>query len=122
MAHSMTTERIYRVLIVDDQREIRDVVDRVLRHDGYETMLAESGEDALRLLEAGAAIDLLLTDLRMPDMHGDELARRASLLRRDLKVLYLTGYADDLFAVRPTLEDNEAYLDKPLTPTGLIEA
>jgi two-component system cell cycle sensor histidine kinase/response regulator CckA len=115
-------ERIYRVLVVDDEREIRDVADRVLRNGGYETMLAQSGADALRLLEAGAAIDLLLTDLRMPEMNGDELARRACLLRPGLKVLYFTGYADELFRNRSTLWTNEAFLDKPVTPNGLIEA
>jgi two-component system, cell cycle sensor histidine kinase and response regulator CckA len=115
-------ERVYRVLVVDDQREIRDVVDRVLRAAGYESTLAASGPDALELLEAGVATDLLLTDLRMPDMNGDELARHACQLRPDLKVLYLTGYADDLFTAGPTLRDNEAFVEKPVTPTGLEEA
>jgi YesN/AraC family two-component response regulator len=67
-------------------------------------------------------IDLLLTDVNMPRMTGDELARR---LRHDdpaLKVLYLTGYSDQLFKEKSTLWQDEAYLEKPCTIAGLLEA
>ena len=55
-------------------------------------------------------------------MNGDELARRAWLRMQDLKVLYLTGYSDYLFGVRSTLWEHEAFLDKPPTATGVLEA
>ena len=58
----------------------------------------------------------------MPEMAGDELARRVRLLHPDVKVLYLTGYADRLFTARATLWENEAFLEKPFNITGLREA
>ena len=111
-----------RVLVVDDEESIRIIVDRVLREAGYETSLVSNGPEALRLLAGDVPFDLLLTDLVMPEMSGDELARRARLSRPDLKVLYLTGYSDKLFSVRPMLWEHEAFIDKPVTLDGLREA
>ena len=113
--------RTYRVLIVDDEEPILRFVDRVLRKAGYETSPASGAADALTLAEK-SSFDLLVTDLAMPDMNGDELARRLCLRLSDLKVLYLTGFSDRLFAERHTLRSNEAFVDKPVTPTGLLEA
>lgn len=111
-----------RILIVDDEDAIRSFVDRVLRDAGYETCVAVDGASALRLLEAGGSFDLLLTDLYMPEMPGDELARRVRLLHPDLSVLYLTGFADRLFTSRATLWENEAFVEKPISMNGLREA
>jgi two-component system cell cycle sensor histidine kinase/response regulator CckA len=116
------TDRRYRVLIVDDEASILRFVDRVLRKAGYETSIAPGATEALALLPAEAAFDLLVTDLMMPDMHGDELARLLCQRLSDLKVLYLTGFADRLFAERHSLRSNEAFLEKPVTITGLEEA
>lgn len=113
--------RTYRVLIVDDEEPIVRFVDRVLRKGGYETSLASGAADALALPEE-PSFDLLVTDLVMPDMNGDELARRLCLRLSDLKVLYLTGFSDRLFAERHTLRSNEAFVEKPVTQTGLLEA
>jgi CheY-like chemotaxis protein len=122
MLTRMSQGRPYRVLIVDDEEPIRLVVDRILRQASYETVLAASGPDALAILEANQSFDLLLTDLRMPEMNGDELARRAWLRKPDLKVLYLTGYSDYLFGVRRKLWAHEAFLDKPPTAKDVLEA
>ena len=113
--------RTYRVLIVDDEEPIVRFVDRVLRKAGYETSLASGAAEALALPEE-SSFDLLVTDLAMPDMNGDELARRLCLRLSELKVLYLTGFSDRLFAERHTLRSNEAFADKPATQTGLLEA
>ena len=111
-----------RVLIVDDEESIRALAERVLHRAGYETAVAADGPEALRIAEAQPPFDLVLADVVMPDMHGDELARR--LLRRepDLKILYFTGFSEQLFADRTTLGENEAFLEKPVTATGLVEA
>src|ERR1019366_10198590 len=118
----MSAGRTYRVLIVDDEKPIRLLVDRILRQASNETVLAASGPDALAILDTHPPFDLLLTDLRMPEMNGDELARRAWLRMPELKVLYLTGYSDYLFGVRATLWEHEAFLDKPPTMKGVLEA
>jgi two-component system cell cycle sensor histidine kinase/response regulator CckA len=115
-------DRSRRILVVEDDDAIRDLVARVLREVGYETRVASNGAEALGLFETEASCDLLLTDLHMPEMSGDELVRRARALHPDLKVLYLTAYSDRLFAGRSALWQDEAYIDKPITINGLRQA
>ena len=85
-------------------------------------MTATSGDAAMQLCEKQGNPDLLLTDLRMPRMSGDELAGRLRQRDPDLKVLYLTGYSDQLFRSKQTLWDGEAFLEKPCSISGLLEA
>ncbi len=111
------------VLIVDDDESIVRFVQRTLQQAGYETETATSGPAAL----AGAArasdpFDLVITDLMMPEMSGDELVRRLRQRFPDLKVLYFTGFSDRLFAERARLWEDEAFLDKPCSMKGLLEA
>ena len=109
------------VLIVDDEEVVRTFVQRVLREAGYETATASDGPeaiDAVRRLEP----DLLLTDVNMPQMSGDELARQLRQSRPGLKVLYLTGFSDQLFKEKSTLWQDEAYLDKPCSVLALLQA
>jgi CheY-like chemotaxis protein len=68
------------------------------------------------------SVDVLVTDMMMPEMLGDQLARRLRQLHPALKVLYVTGFSDRLFAEKLTLWEGEAFLEKPCTPTGLLEA
>jgi two-component system cell cycle sensor histidine kinase/response regulator CckA len=110
------------ILVVDDEPSVREFVQRVLDEAGYVTCLADSGAAALQLFGKKGSPDLLLTDLNMPGMRGDELAARLRKLSPDLKVLYLTGFADMLFSDRTLLWENETYLDKPCTVRGLLEA
>jgi len=112
----------HRVLIVDDEESVRTFAARVLERAGYQIRVACDGPEALAIAEAGGPFDLLLADVMMPEMHGDELARRMLTREPDLKVLYFTGFSDQLFAQRMTLGENEAFLDKPVTVKGLVEA
>jgi CheY-like chemotaxis protein len=111
-----------RVLIVDDEESIRVMAARVLHRAGYQTTVAADGPEALRIAEQEEPFDLLVADLIMPGMHGDELARRMLCQEPDLKVLYVTGYREQLFAERTTLGANETLLEKPATAPALIEA
>ena len=81
------------VLIVDDEEPIRRLLDRMLQGAGYVTRLASSGADALAVAEGAGEIDLLVTDMMMPEMNGDEVARRLRQKHPALKVLYYTGFA-----------------------------
>ena len=111
------------ILTVDDEPGVLALVRRCLGDDERVTLIeASSGKEALERMAKGPALDLLITDLRMPEMEGDELARRVRLLDPDLKVLYLTSHADGLFEAKPQLWAEEAYLDKPFTREGLREA
>ena len=111
-----------RVLIVDDEEPVRRFVERVLHDAGYETTVAGDGAEALEAASKMSGIDALVTDVMMPNMLGDELARRLRQTEPDLKVLYLTGYSDRLFKEKVTLWEAEAFLDKPCSVKGLQEA
>lgn len=114
--------RPLRILIVDDEEPIRIFVERVLRDVGHDTVTAADGVEAIALVQAHEPFDVVVTDLMMPGMAGDELARR---LRQDeprIKVLYLTGHSDRLFMDKVTLWQDESFLEKPCSVKGLREA
>ncbi len=111
-----------RVLVVDDEESIRTFADRVLRGAGYETVIASDGSEAIGRAMADSHFDLLLTDLIMPGMNGDEVARRLRRDEPDLRVLYLTGYSDRIFTDRSSLWEHEAFLEKPCTVKSLLQA
>ena len=111
-----------RILIVDDEEPVRRFVERVLSEAGYETSVAADGAEAMQVAAKLTSIDLLVTDVMMPNMLGDELARRLRQSEPDLKVLYITGYTDRLFKEKITLWEAEAFLEKPCSVAGLLEA
>jgi two-component system cell cycle sensor histidine kinase/response regulator CckA len=83
------------VLVVEDERLVRDLIARDLGKRGYAVLTAESGKDALEAVSGRAEpIDLLLTDVVMPDLGGPELAARLTAEQPALKVVYMTGYAE----------------------------
>jgi two-component system cell cycle sensor histidine kinase/response regulator CckA len=110
------------VLIVDDEEPVRKFVDRVLREAGYKTALASDGPDAIAVAKGMESLDILVTDVMMPQMTGDELARNLRQTERGVKVLYLTGFSDRLFKEKVTLWEDEAFLDKPCGVKGLLQA
>jgi CheY-like chemotaxis protein len=112
----------HKILIVDDEPTIVEFVDRVLQDAGYATVTATDAGQALALWAVAGPFSLLLTDVVMPQMTGDELARRIRQHAPDLKVLYLTGFSDRLFASKNTMWEGEAFLDKPPSINGLREA
>ena len=119
---SIPPARALRALVVDDEEPVRKFVDRVLRDAGYETTTAGGGEEALLAAQNMPTVDILVTDLMMPQMTGDELARRLRQHEAGVKVLYLTGYSDKLFKEKVTLWQDEAFLDKPCSVQGLRQA
>src|SRR5947208_15025383 len=116
------TERRWRVLVVDDEASILTFAARALSDAGYDVVGASDGPDTLRLVEAQAPFDAFVIDIMMPQMRGDELGRQLRQREPDAKVLYFTGYADRLFEERRTLWKDEAFIEKPVTVKGLLEA
>jgi len=110
------------VLVVDDEEPVRKFVERVLREAGYKTATAADGPEAIEVAKKMASLDILVTDVMMPQMTGDELARRLRVTAPGVKVLYLTGFSDRLFKEKVTLWADEAFLDKPCSVKGLLEA
>lgn len=110
------------ILAVDDEPGVLALVRRCLDDDRTTLVEASSGKEAVERIAKGPAVDLLIADLRMPEMEGEEVVRRARMLVPNLKVLYLTSHADRLFTSRLPLRDDEAFLNKPFTREGLREA
>jgi CheY-like chemotaxis protein len=110
------------ILAVDDEPGVLALVRRCLESEHVMFTQASSGQDAIDTVQKGLVPDLLITDLRMPGMSGDELARQLRARQPDLRVLYLTGYTDHLFDAKQHLWAAEAYLEKPFTRAALREA
>jgi CheY-like chemotaxis protein len=110
------------VLVVDDEETVCRFVARVMRESGCDVVTAANAKDAMAAAERLESIDLLITDLIMPETNGDELARRLRQRDADLPVLYLTGFSDRLFTDRALLWEHEAFLDKPCSIKALLEA
>jgi two-component system cell cycle sensor histidine kinase/response regulator CckA len=109
------------VLVVDDDSGMRALARRILEPAGYHVVEAAGGVSGVLLLQAGVPIDLVIADLNMPSMPGEEMVRQVRKLLPDLKVLYVTAHIDRLMDHR-LLWEGEAFLDKPYTSTGLLEA
>jgi signal transduction histidine kinase len=110
------------ILLVEDEEQVRAVALTILRANGYRVLSAQHPGEALILCERHPGrIDLLLTDVVMPQMSGPELAKRLLLTRPEMKVLCMSGYTDDSVVRHGVIEDGVAYLQKPITP-GLLAA
>jgi two-component system cell cycle sensor histidine kinase/response regulator CckA len=117
-----TASRPMVALIVDDDDLVRKFIDRALSEAGYQTTVAADGASALEMAATLETLDILVTDLIMPEMTGDELARRIRATNTGVKVLYVTGFSDRLFKEKVTLWADEAFLDKPCSVPGLLQA
>ena len=110
------------VLVVDDEPGVRDLVCRVLRGEGYRTLEAAHGGEALELVEAGTErVDLVVTDVVMPGMDGRELGRRLGQTKPTLPILYISAYdVNDIFR-RGSPRSSAPFLQKPFPPDDLIK-
>ncbi len=109
------------ILLVEDDAVVRRLAVRVLRRPGYVVLEARTPAEALMVSDRhGGRIDMLLTDVVMPQLSGGELARRVRASRPDVKVLYMTGYSDDEVVARGVRTGEAALLNKPFTPDQLM--
>jgi two-component system cell cycle sensor histidine kinase/response regulator CckA len=110
------------VLLVDDEETLRIPVRRFLEKRGYTILEAGSGADALQVCgEHEGPIDLVITDMMMPGMHGRELMEHVMHVRPAAKVLFTSGYADDQMIKRGLLDADMAFIQKPFN-LGELEA
>lgn len=108
------------ILLVEDQPEVRQFAAQVLTSNGYRVLAAASGSEALELASThDGSIDLVLTDVIMPEMNGRELADKLVALRPRVKVLFTSGYSESVVVHRGVLDPGLAYLPKPFTPEAL---
>jgi len=108
------------VVVVEDEDAIRRVTERILARAGYRVLSAARGPEALRVLEDHHPVDLLLTDIVMPGMSGSELAERAREMHPGIKVLYVSGYPQQIIASRGVLEEGVALIEKPFVKEAML--
>ncbi len=110
------------ILVVEDQRDILELISMSLEGSGYHVLAASDGEEALRLVENYKnTIDLLLTDVIMPNSNGNELAEKLYALYPDIVVIYMSGYADNAIARLGVLDIDKNFIQKPFTPMELVK-
>jgi CheY-like chemotaxis protein len=108
------------ILLVEDEDAVRELARTVLESHGYSVIEAVSAEEAQALAaKRGGKIDLLLTDVVMPAMSGRDLARRISAQSPQTRVLYMSGYTDNVIAQGGVLEAGMSFLQKPFSPRAL---
>lgn len=110
------------VMVVDDEPSVRMLVSEVLEEHGYAGIEASDGPSGLRVLQSDARIDLLITDVGLPGgLNGRQLADAARITRPDLKVLFITGYAENAIIGNGQLAPGMRVLTKPFVMTTLAE-
>jgi PAS domain S-box-containing protein len=110
------------ILIAEDNEQVRALAEAVLEQAGYAVTTAENGEAALRILQdPKSEIDLLLTDVIMPVMNGNELFIKARELNSKIKVIYMSGYTDNIISLKGELEKGVFFIQKPFTLTSLTK-
>ena len=108
------------VLVVEDQAQVRDYTVAVLKEYGYRVIQAENASEALLFCERERErVDLVLTDVVMPNVSGRELANRLEKLRPGIKVLFMSGYTDNAVMHHGVLEKGAEFIQKPFSPEEL---
>jgi two-component system cell cycle sensor histidine kinase/response regulator CckA len=108
------------VLLVEDQEMVRKLVLQVLEMNGYTVLATAGGAEAIELAARHAGpIHAILTDVVMPEMSGRDVADRIAALRPGLRVLYMSGYSDDVVTRHGVLDEGVAFLQKPFGPDAL---
>ena len=109
------------ILLVEDADMLRELTGALLERNGYRVLAAENGSRAIRLAETSPEpIDLLLTDVVMPGMSGKELADYLTAKRPDMRVLYMSGYTNDVIAHQGVLEHGIHFIEKPFAQDALM--
>lgn len=110
------------ILFVEDDDSLRQLSQSVLEKKGYKVLMAEDGEDALRISKRhDGSIDLLVTDVIMPEINGKEVAERLQPLFPHMKVIFMSGYTDEVIAHHGILDSDLNFLEKPFAPEELIQ-
>jgi CheY-like chemotaxis protein len=111
-----------RLLVVDDDEMVRAVVSRTLEEEGYEIVQARHGREALQLLARDPAVDLVLTDVIMPELGGRELVERLAADFPELPVIWMSGYPRDTAFGDAGPGGSQPFLQKPVPPALLVQA
>jgi two-component system cell cycle sensor histidine kinase/response regulator CckA len=109
------------ILLVEDEAVVRGLARRILEQAGYSVVEASRGDEALRFCaEHAAEVDLLLTDVVMPEMSGKQLADQLKSQYPELKMMFMSGYTDESIVHHGVLDSSVEFIQKPFTPAALI--
>ena len=111
----MSDKKQKTILVVDDEPEIRKLVAAMLTRNGYRVLVADTGENAIRLFRNNPDTDLLLTDVVAPGMSGPMIADQIAALKPDVRVLFMSGYEGTQVVQRYVVEKGYSLLIKPFT-------
>jgi CheY-like chemotaxis protein len=110
------------ILVVEDEPLVRQMTAQVLRTQGYNVLVAENGSEALSMANnLSSPIELIITDVVMPQMSGRQLAESLRVSRPGIKVLYMSGYTENAIVKHGVLEEGIAFIAKPFTPNVLLK-
>jgi signal transduction histidine kinase/ActR/RegA family two-component response regulator len=107
------------ILVVEDERDVRATSVAALQELGYKTLEAANGREALSVIESASGVDLLFTDIVMPEMSGRQLADAVLRIRPAIKVLYTTGYTRNAIVHNGVVDNNVSFLAKPFSIDAL---
>jgi CheY-like chemotaxis protein len=109
------------VLLVEDGEELRNVTRRLLQRQGYTVVVAANAGEALRAFEENAAIDVVLTDVVMPGGSGPDLAKQILERRKEVKIIFMSGYPEKALGQHVVLNHGVVYLHKPVNSDTLCQ-
>ena len=111
------------ILLVEDEQALRRMARKILEKFGYQIIEASNGGEALSIIakKSRPQIDLVITDVVMPNMSGKDLATKLHNAYPELKILYTSGYTDDVIAQHGVLDEGVRFLQKPFLPSSLAE-
>ena len=115
------TDRVYKVLVVDDSTSTLEVIQRNLIASGFDAYVCSSVQDAVRFLDE-STIDIVITDFKMPEQNGLELIKHIRDNCADIEIIMITGHPDIEDAVQAIKDGADDYLVKPFTDTELLDA
>jgi len=117
-----TPDETATVLVVDDEPAVLGLIAGILSARGYRVFSAHDSAHALELCQQyPGPIHLLITDVLMPDMNGRDLASQAVVVRREMRVIFMSGYEKGVLTQGSGLNDDIAFLQKPFSPAVLLQ-
>ena len=115
------SEKPKTILVAEDEYAVREIMEKLLENKGYKVISAVDGEDAVNKFEGHkGCIDMLLFDVMMPGMNGRDAYNRIKKIKPDIKILFMSGYSENILTNKDLLDGRVYFLQKPITPDKLF--
>lgn len=108
-------------MVVEDEQQVLDIIESMLKREGYTALTANSGEEAIAVSkQAGVSIDLLVTDVGIPGMNGSKVWEAVKRSHPDIQVLFISGYPEDFMPLQHIGDGKKIFLQKPFSSNALL--